>query len=35
MSIHALGDTRHGMHRAVGSQLIYNRESHESLFLGA
>ena len=25
----------HGMHRAVGSQLIYNRESHESLFLGA
>jgi alpha-galactosidase len=35
MSIHALADTRHGMHRAVGSQLIYNRESHESLFLGA
>lgn len=24
-----------GMHRAVGSQLIYNRQSGESLFLGA
>src|SRR6185437_10560255 len=24
-----------GMHRAVGSQLIYNRKSGESLFLGA
>jgi alpha-galactosidase len=35
MSIHELGDARHGMHRAVGSQLIYNRDSHESLFLGA
>lgn len=35
MSIHALGDIRHGMHRAVGSQLIYNRDSRESLFLGA
>jgi hypothetical protein len=35
MAIHELGDTRHGMHRAVGSQLIYNRDSHESLFLGA
>lgn len=35
MSIHALADTRHGMHRAVGSQLIYNRVSGESLFLGA
>jgi alpha-galactosidase len=35
MSIHALADARHGMHRAVGSQLVYNRESHESLFLGA
>lgn len=23
------------LHRAVGSQLIYNRQSHESLFLGA
>jgi alpha-galactosidase len=35
MSIHTLADARHGMHRAVGSQLIYNRRSHESLFLGA
>ena len=35
MSIHALADTRNGMHRAVGSQLIYNRASRESLFLGA
>ena len=34
MSIHALADSRHGMHRAVGSQLIYNRASRESLFLG-
>ena len=33
MSIHELADTRHGMHRAVGSQLIYNRVSGESLFL--
>ena len=23
------------MHRAVGSQLVYNRESHQSLFVGA
>jgi alpha-galactosidase len=35
MSIHALADTRSGMHRAVGSQLIYNRLSRESLFVGA
>jgi alpha-galactosidase len=34
MSLHDLADTRHGMHRAVGSQLIYNRTSGESLFLG-
>jgi hypothetical protein len=30
-----LGKAPQGMHRAVGSQLIYNRESKESLFLGA
>ncbi len=35
MSIHDLGDATEGMHRAVGSQLIYNRESKRSLFLGA
>ena len=35
MQIHDLGDAEHPMHRAVGSQLIYNRESQQSLFLGA
>ena len=35
MTIHDLGDTKQQMHRAVGSQLIYNLRSHESLFLGA
>jgi alpha-galactosidase len=35
MQIHDLADAEHRMHRAVGSQLIYNRESHEGLFLGA
>lgn len=33
--IHDLADATNGMHRAVGSQLIYNRESKRSLFLGA
>lgn len=35
MRIHDLADTQGGMHRGVGSQLLYNRESHESLFVGA
>ncbi len=35
MKLHDLGDALHDMHRGVGVQLIYNRESHESLFLGA
>jgi hypothetical protein len=35
MQIHGLADAENGMHRAVGSQLIYNRQSHESLFVGA
>ena len=35
MTIHDLADARQQMHRAVGSQLIYNLRSHESLFLGA
>ncbi len=35
LQIYDLGKAPQGMHRAVGSQLIYNRESHESLFLGA
>ena len=35
MAIHDLGGATNGMHRAVGSQLIYNRQSRESLFFGA
>jgi hypothetical protein len=34
MVIHDLADGENGMHRAVGSQLIYNRESKRNLFLG-
>jgi alpha-galactosidase len=32
--IHDLPDATDGMHRAVGSQLIYNRETKRNLFLG-
>ena len=35
MRIHDLAQPTDGMHRAVGSQLIYNRQSRQSLFLGA
>ena len=35
LQIFDLGKAPNGMHRAVGSQLIYNRESRESLFFGA
>ncbi|MBW4025976.1 MAG: PKD domain-containing protein [Acidobacteria bacterium] len=35
MKIHDLADATGNMHRAVGSQLIYNRQSHQSLFVGA
>jgi alpha-galactosidase len=35
LAIRELGDAPKGMHRAVGSQLIYNRQSGQSLFLGA
>ena len=35
LQIYDLGKAPNGMHRAIGSQLIYNRESKESLFLGA
>jgi alpha-galactosidase len=35
LAIRELGDAPKGTHRAVGSQLIYNRQSGESLFLGA
>src|SRR5271166_247343 len=33
--IYDLGDAPGGMHRGVGSQLIYNRQTKQSLFLGA
>jgi hypothetical protein len=35
LKIYDLGKAPGGMHRGVGSQLIYNRKSQESLFLGA
>ncbi|MGO9037802.1 MAG: PKD domain-containing protein [Steroidobacteraceae bacterium] len=35
LAIRELGRAPKGMHRAVGSQLIYNRRSGQSLFLGA
>ena len=34
LAIRELGDAPEGVHRAVGSQLIYNRQSGESLFFG-
>jgi hypothetical protein len=33
--IHDLADADRGMHRGVGSQLIYNRQTKRSLFLGS
>lgn len=35
LAIHDLAQPKSGMHRAVGSQLIYNRQSQQSLFVGA
>jgi len=35
LAIRELADGPEGLHRAVGSQLIYNRNSGESLFIGA
>jgi alpha-galactosidase len=35
LQIYDLGKAPDGMHRAVGSQLVYNRKSKESFFLGA
>ncbi len=35
ITIRDFADAEKQMHRAVGSQLIYNRRSHQSLFLGA
>src|SRR5215471_5860676 len=34
ITIHDLADATDGMHRAVGSQLIYNRDTKRSVFLG-
>jgi alpha-galactosidase len=35
LRIYDLGKAPNGVHRAVGSQLIYNQQSHQSLFFGA
>jgi len=35
MRIHDLGDALQQMHRGIGSQLIYNRQTHRSFFVGA
>jgi hypothetical protein len=35
MRIYNLGQAPDGMHRAVGSQLVYNQQSKESFFFGA
>ncbi|MGH9345177.1 MAG: alpha-galactosidase, partial [Terriglobia bacterium] len=35
LKIFDLGAVPGGMHRAVGSQLVFNRQSHEGFFLGA
>jgi alpha-galactosidase len=35
LQLYDLGKARGGMHRGVGSQLIYNRESKQSVFIGA
>jgi len=35
LRLYDLGKAPGGMHRGIGSQLIYNRESKQSLFIGA
>ena len=35
MAIHDFGDNKDGLYRGVGSQLLYNRQSKQSLFVGA
>ena len=35
LQIYDLGKAPNGMHRAVGSQLVYNRQSKQSVFFGA
>ena len=34
MQIHEFGDPVHGMHRGVGSQIVYNLSNHRSWFVG-
>ncbi|MBT9332410.1 PKD domain-containing protein [Paracidobacterium acidisoli] len=34
MKIHDFSDPVHGMHRGVGSQIVYNLENHRSWFVG-
>ena len=35
MQIHEFNDPIHGMHLAVGSQIVYNSKNHRSWFIGA
>ncbi len=35
ITIHDLADAENGMHRGVGTQLIYNRQNQRSFFVGA
>lgn len=35
MQLHDLSDSEKQMHRAVGAQLIYNQQTHQSWFIGA
>jgi alpha-galactosidase len=35
VAIHDFGDNQDGLYRGVGSQLLYNRQSKQSLFIGA
>ncbi len=35
LQLYDLGKAPRGMHRGIGSQLVYNRESKQSLFVGA
>src|SRR5438874_1105755 len=35
LAIHDFGDDSSGLYRGVGSELLYNRQSHQSLFIGA
>src|SRR5580658_9507143 len=35
LALYDLGEAPGGMHRGVGSQLIYNRQTMQSLFIGA